>query len=124
MESFDAFDYGYGAIRNFHARPGLLEGVAMLTRTVFLESCGRYVRLFSEMPLTKFAQFVERVPMVNGRLDPKASTATGSAWLVGEKDNTGTLTQLIWVPPCRKRWNGTANTSKNRVRWRTLGPGS
>ena len=38
-ESFDAFDYGFDAIRNFLDRPGLLYGVSMLTRTVFLERC-------------------------------------------------------------------------------------
>jgi hypothetical protein len=37
------------------------------------------------MPPTKFAHFVERVPMVKGRLDWKATTATGYAWLVWEK---------------------------------------
>jgi predicted RNA methylase len=76
-------------------------GVAMLTRTVFIESVGRYSRLFNVTPPTKFAQFVERVPMVKGRLDPKASTATGYCWLVWEK-NKKSQTRLVWIPPCRK----------------------
>jgi hypothetical protein len=38
------------------------------------------------MPPTKFAQFVEPVPMVKGRLDRKATTAIGYAWLVWEKE--------------------------------------
>jgi hypothetical protein len=39
--------------------------------------------------------------MVKGRLDRKASTATGYGWLVWEKDwSDGTA--LIWIPPCRK----------------------
>ena len=76
-------------------------GVAMLVRTVFLESVGRYDRIFSSTPPSTVAQFVERVPMVKGRLDKKASTATGYAWVVWEKGiNRGT--QLVWVPPCRK----------------------
>jgi len=75
-ESFDAFDYGFDAIRNFLARPGLLYGVSMLPRTVFLERCARFERLFCEIPPTKVAQLVERVSMVKRRLDPKASTAT------------------------------------------------
>jgi hypothetical protein len=41
-------------------------GVAMLTWTVFIEGIGRYERLFKP---NLFAQFVERVPMVKGRLD-------------------------------------------------------
>jgi hypothetical protein len=76
-------------------------GVAMLTRTVFIESIGRYSRVFSVTPPTKVAQFVERVPMVKGRLDPKASTATGYCWLVWEKRKR-TQTRLVWIPPCRK----------------------
>ncbi len=76
-------------------------GVAMLTRTVFIESVGRYDRIFTKHPPTKFAQFTERVPMVKGRLDKKASTATGYCWLVWEKD-AQTSSQLVWVPPCRK----------------------
>jgi hypothetical protein len=76
-------------------------GVAVLVRTVFLESVGRYERIFSSTPPSKVAQFVERVPMVKGRLDKKASTATGYAWVVWEKGcNRGS--ELLWVPPCRK----------------------
>jgi hypothetical protein len=76
-------------------------GVAMLTRTVFIESVGRYERIFTKHPPTKFAQFTERVPMVKGRLDKKASTATGYCWLVWEKASPA-APQLVWVPPCRK----------------------
>jgi hypothetical protein len=76
-------------------------GVAMLTRTVFIESVGRYERLFKINPPSRFAQFTERVPMVKGRVDKKASTATGYAWLIWEKDQLGT-TQLAWIPACRK----------------------
>jgi hypothetical protein len=77
-------------------------GVAMLTRTVFIESVGRYERLFRDTPPTKFAQFTERVPMVKGRLDRKASTATGYGWIVWEKDNCAVGPRLVWVPACRK----------------------
>lgn len=76
-------------------------GVAILARTVFLESAGRYRAIFQNTPPTKFAQFVERVPMVKGRLDKSASTATGYCWLLWEKHNSATP-QLVWIPPCRK----------------------
>lgn len=76
-------------------------GVAVLVRTVFLESVGRYNRLFISCPPTFVAQFSERVPMVKGRLDNKATTATGYAWMVWEKNNIGT-SSLQWIPPCRK----------------------
>jgi hypothetical protein len=77
-------------------------GVAMLVRTVFIESVGRYERLFLNGQPTIFAQFTERVPMVKGRLDKKASTATGYAWIVWEKRFSGSGCNLIWIPPCRK----------------------
>ena len=52
------------------------EGVAMLVRTSWVESIGRYEKVFRDRPPTLFAPFVERVPMVKGRWDPDASTAT------------------------------------------------
>lgn len=125
----DAYQYGYGDTRDFLTYPyetnavdwvitnppfRLAEefvlralrvartGVAILARTVFLESIGRYDGIFSATPPTKFAQFVERVPMVKGRLDIKATTATGYAWLVWEKDAPA-IPRLMWVPPCRRK---------------------
>lgn len=77
-------------------------GVAILARTVFLESAGRYQNIFRDRPPSIFAQFVERVPMVKGRVDRKASTATGYAWFVWQHDNASTP-QLAWIPPCRKQ---------------------
>jgi hypothetical protein len=77
-------------------------GVAILARTVFLESVGRYEGIFRKIPPTKFAQFTERVPMVKGRLDMKATTATGYAWFVWEK-NVSKLPHLMWIPPCRRQ---------------------
>jgi hypothetical protein len=125
----DAYQYGYGDVRDFLTYPyetnavdwiitnppfRLSEefvirslrvartGVAMLARTVFLESVGRFNGIFQETPPSKFAQFVERVPMVRGRLDGKATTATGYAWFVWEKGTTEPP-RLTWVPPCRKK---------------------
>lgn len=125
----DAYDYGFGPVRDFLTYPFELlsvdwvitnppfrlseefvvralrvarEGVAILARTVFLESVGRYRNLFEKMPPTKFAQFTERVPMIKGRLDRKATTATGYAWLVWEKERQHSP-KLMWVPPCRKK---------------------
>jgi hypothetical protein len=115
VQCSDAYDYGYGAVRNFLTYPYVAnavdwvitnppfrlaqefvirsqriarKGVAILARTVFLESIGRYEAIFRNAPPTKFAQFTERVPMIRGRLDSKATTATGYAWLVWEKKVT------------------------------------
>lgn len=77
-------------------------GVAVLVRSVFIESVGRYESLFLKRPPAVVAQFVERVPMVKGRLDKRASTATSYAWIVWTKEPVET-TRLAWIPPCRKK---------------------
>jgi hypothetical protein len=126
--SSDVFDYGFGPVADFlksNYEPQSVDwvitnppfrlgeefirksvaiarrGVAMLTRTVFIESVGRYERVFKVNPPSRFAQFTERVPMVKGRIDKKASTATGYAWLVWELDRLGS-SEVVWIPPCRK----------------------
>lgn len=128
VQSSDAYHYGYGPVRDFLKYPfeaashdwvitnppfRLAEefvdralvvarhGIAILARTVFLESVGRFESIFSVRPPTVFAQFTERVPMVKGRLDPRASTATGYAWFVWVKGSSN-LPRLTWIPPCRK----------------------
>ena len=75
--------------------------VVVLVRTVFLESLGRYERLFNVFPPSYVAQFSERVPIVKGRLDNKATIATGYAWCVWEKGLIGEPC-LKWIEPCRK----------------------
>lgn len=79
-------------------------GCAMLLRTAFTESDGRYDRLFSVNPPTRILFFAERVVMLKGRLvragatdwtatekaretnpdtpEKKASTATSYAWFI------------------------------------------
>src|SRR5262245_26464112 len=92
----DAYTYGFGLQRDFTLHPWVADsfdwvitnppfrlaeqfvlrampvarvGVAVLARTVFLESVGRYIGIFQNNPPARVAQFVERVPMVRGRLD-------------------------------------------------------
>ena len=128
VHSSDIFDYGFGSRADFLS--GLYQnnsfdwvvtnppfrlaesfiqtaltvarvGVAVLVRTVFVESVGRYERLFKPHPPLLMAQFTERVPMVKGRLDKRASTATGYCWVLwvhGHKRGT----KLVWIPACRK----------------------
>ena len=125
----DAHDYGYGPVQDYLTFPYQTDavdwvitnppfrlaedfvvrsldiasrGVAVLVRSVFLESVGRYNRLFEKAPPSKFAQFVERVPMVRGRLDAKATTATGYAWLVWEH-GISDRSRVVWIPPCRRK---------------------
>lgn len=129
--STDLYEYGYGGQMDFlnhgmsYKKPDYIitnppfklaeqfadqatrlarKGVALLVRTSFLEGVGRYNRLFKDRQPTSVVQFSERVPMVKGRCDPKASTATSYCWLVWQfhKDIFPSHTELMWIPPCRK----------------------
>ncbi len=124
----DIHPYGYGEVANFlttsheagsvdwvitnppfncaekfvtKARTVARRGVAILARTGFLETQGRYERLFLPHRPAVVAQFVERVPMIKGRLDKRASTATAYAWIVWLNSDVSS-TELAWIPPCRK----------------------
>ena len=130
VDAADAYSYGFAPVRDFLTTPleakshdwvitnppfRLAEdfihkslscariGVAILARTVFLESIGRYNSIFRDRPPSVFAQFTERVPMVKGRVDPKASTATGYAWFVWRIADAAQSPRLAWVPPCRRQ---------------------
>jgi hypothetical protein len=87
-------------------------GVAMFVRSAFLESVGRYERLFgTDLAPTDVLQFSERVVLHKGRLAPEGSTATAYCWLVWRRDWNGSLewrraesgTRFHWLAPCRKR---------------------
>jgi hypothetical protein len=93
VTSCDVFDYGFGGVSDFvknkHPERSFdwvitnppfrlgedfidrsmsiaRQGVAMLSRTVFIESVGRYERLFRANPPSRVAQFTERVPYPAG----------------------------------------------------------
>jgi hypothetical protein len=75
-------------------------GVALLLRTQWLESEDRYFSIFRDRPPTLFAPFVERVPMLRGRWDPEASTATSYSWFVWVQGAEPRAP--FWIPPgCR-----------------------
>ncbi|GAB5434773.1 MAG: hypothetical protein EpisKO_41430 [Epibacterium sp.] len=94
-------------------------GCAMLVRTSFLETVGRYENLFSEQPPAVVLQFAGRVVMQKGKmLNPdvavpvyseklereimrKPSTATSYCWLIWIHGSDGTA--FAWVPPLRKK---------------------
>jgi len=78
-----------------------VSGVALLTRTSWLEGGERHARLFASNPPTIVALFAERVPIVKGLWNPKASTATSYAWVIWRRNHPG-LTRLMWIPPGRR----------------------
>lgn len=74
-------------------------GAAMLVRTAWLEGGERFATVFAPHPPSCVALFSERVPMINGRWDPKASTATSYAWVIWERALARGVPQLVWFPP-------------------------
>lgn len=78
-------------------------GVAMLVRTAWLEGGERYDRIFSKHPPNLVAVFSERVPMVKGRWNPRASTATSYAWCVWKPGSFAEGTRLMWIPPGQRQ---------------------
>lgn len=78
-------------------------GAAMLCRTQFSESVGRYNTIFRDQRPAFVWQFVERLPMVKGQVDPKASTATAYSWYVWLKQRRSVDCIYDWIPPCRKK---------------------
>lgn len=122
----DIFDYGYGSVRDFLADDGgapsvdwivsnppfikgeafvrrawplARRGVAMLLRLVFLEGAARYRLFYEDCLLSAVAPFAERVPMVKGRWDPNASSATAYAWFIWIKPETGRAPDGVRVVP-------------------------
>lgn len=125
----DIHDYGYGHVADFLA-PDLVPGtddwiifnppfgekteafvlraldwarvgVAAFVRLQWLETIGRYERLFRDRPPTLIAFFCERVNLCKGRWEPDGGTATAYIWLVWVKGMAPRAP--FWIPPgCRE----------------------
>lgn len=79
------------------------DGVAILVRSAWAEGKGRYEHLFSKRPPAIIAQYVERVPIVQARLDKEAVSNMPYSWFVwynGGRECEGT--HFHWIPPSRK----------------------
>src|SRR6266700_3394730 len=76
-------------------------GVAIFARLQWLETIGRYERLFRDQPPTLIAFFCERVNLCMGRWEPDGGTATAYIWLVWIKGAKPRAP--FWIPPgCRE----------------------
>lgn len=134
VQAMDVFDYGYGFhVGSFLDREETFDppphwiimnppfreaekmisralklatvGVACLVRTVFIEGVHRYKEIYRVRPPATVAVFAERLPMVRGRADQKATTATSYSWLVWDcvnRTHSSQPTEMLWIPPCRK----------------------
>jgi hypothetical protein len=74
-------------------------GVCIFARTVFVESIGRYNRIFKEHPPSIMAFFSERVPINKGIVAETNTTATSYSWFVWMK--AVSPRPPVWIPPCR-----------------------
>lgn len=76
-------------------------GVAMFLRLQWLETNGRYDRIFKPHPPSLIAQFSERVPLCKGRWNPDGDTATAYLWIIWmpERQSARGLTEFFWIPP-------------------------
>lgn len=75
-------------------------GVAMFVRLQWLETNGRYERLFGPYPPTMIAQFAERVPLCKGKWDPEGDTATAYLWIIWMPHHLPREhTRFFWIPP-------------------------
>jgi len=109
-DQFDEFDWiisnppfvlGDAFVRAAYRRAR--RGVAMLLRLAFLEGGKRFELLYHDCPLTFVSPFAERVPMVKGRYDPEASSATAYAWFIWCKGEAGPPRVLPIAPGARER---------------------
>lgn len=128
VDASDVYPFGYGAVHDFlgdepcpflppdmivsnppykyaaeFVRRGLemaAVGVAMLCRTSFIESEGRFKLFWGKHPLTVMAPFTERASLQLGSWNPQLSAATSYAWFIWIK---GALPlPLMPIPPGTK----------------------
>lgn len=77
------------------------KGVALFVRLQWLETIGRYERLFKDQPPTLLAFFCERVNLCKARWEPDGTTATAYIWIVWKHGHQ--RLPPLWIPPgCRE----------------------
>jgi hypothetical protein len=129
VHATDIFDYGYGELGDFLAEetgdlfadwiitnPPFADkaeqfvlralarahrGVAMFFRVQWLDTIGRYERIFRDYPPTRLAFFAERVPLHKGRWEPEGDTATAYMWLVWDK--SAQPQPPMWIAPGQRK---------------------
>lgn len=74
-------------------------GVALLLRSAWSEGEARHKHLFGHWPPSEIVQYSERVPMVAGRYDPEAQSATAYSWFIWRHADKGRGTKFRWIAP-------------------------
>ncbi len=87
-------------------------GIAFFGRIQMLEGEKRFQRIWGMWSRhALYAQHVERVALVKGRVDPEGSTASAYGWMLILKKRTfsalpdfrGAAIPTVFIPPCRDR---------------------
>lgn len=82
-------------------------GVSMLCRIQITESVGRYEKIFKPLGARRWAwsQFVERVPIHEGKCERNQSTMTAYGWLTiwQDQQHSEEILAKRFIPPCRAR---------------------
>jgi hypothetical protein len=76
-------------------------GAAIFAQLRWLETIGRYERLFRDRPPTLIAFFADRVPLHMGKWEPEGSSATAYMWLMWVKGMAPRAP--FWIPPDPER---------------------
>jgi hypothetical protein len=84
-----------------------IQHLYLLARSSITEGRDRYERIYSgAMNPVHIFQYVERVPMVQGRLDANVSTAMPYCWLHWDREKPKhQRTRFAWIPPSKKDFN-------------------
>ena len=85
------------------------DGIALFGRLQMLETITRFENIWQRwQDHAMCAVYADRVPLVEGQLDPKARSATSYAWLVIDKTQVfhnpfpgSVYAPTIFIPPCR-----------------------
>ncbi len=83
--------------RAFEHRPK--KGIAVFVQLRWLETLDRTRELFLPKPPAMVGVFAERVPIVRGKWDPDASSATAYCWVIWRTDGRRGEPVLRWIPP-------------------------
>lgn len=89
-------------LANEFVQKGLAEakhGVAVLLRTIWLESVTRHETLFGPNPPTTVAVFSRRMQAAHGKLVRGGGAMMSHSWFWWDKRVKGSTTRLTWIPP-------------------------
>jgi len=74
-------------------------GVAVLLRTIWMESVTRYTQIFYPTPPTVIAVFSRRMQAAHGKLVRKGGAMMSHSWFWWDLKSKVKQSELMWIPP-------------------------